>query len=289
MSESLQRLARAARGFARRGRRTRHVVIASAVIGVLAAPVALAADRNPVDGGARNPGANASSGYSNETQIIGEIAQNQGGFAAGTGGYVTRQSNKSDTGGGAIYGCRAKAGTESCVAANNLSNGDAFRFQANPAAATIGQLRFGLDINKPVAKPPFVTNATGLVKNLNAEMLDGAKKDDFVAKGSLLFAQVAKDGAIPNSRGLVANATAPFHDVGDHNQGATLAFTGDISKCAVTATPSEVPANVTQGGAGDPEHVPSVVAKISDDKTHVELTEVNAEDTPYGVHVQVVC
>jgi hypothetical protein len=281
MFDSLQGFARAARSWARRGRRTRQVVIASAVIGVLAAPVALAADRNPVDGGARNPTANASSGFTKETQIIGEIAQNQGGFAAGTGGYVTRQSNKSDTGGGAIYGCRAKAGTESCVAANNLNNGDAFRFQSTAAAATIGQLRFGLDINKAVAKPPFVTNGTGLVKNLNAEMLDGAKKDDFVAKGSLLFAQVAADGTIPANRGVPANGKATV-TAPSGNQVLSVPFGGDISKCAVTATPSEVPSNA----ASNP---PTVVAAGTADKTHVDVTELNAAAVPYGVHVQVVC
>jgi hypothetical protein len=282
MSDSLQRLYRAPRAWTRR---TRTVAFASAAIAVLAAPVALAADHNPVDGGSRNPSNNASDGYTSETQIIGEIAQNQGGFAAGTGGFVTRQSNKSDTGGGAIYGCRAKAGAEACVAANNLNNGDAFRFQATAAAASIGQLRFGLDINKVVAKPPFVTNGTGLVKNLNAEMLDGAKKDDFVAKGSLLFAQVAANGTIPANRGVPDGSTAPFAAAGD-NQVATVPFSGDISKCAVTATPSEVPANV---GAANPGYEPAVVATITADKAKVQLTEINADATPYGVHVQVVC
>jgi len=281
MSDSHQRLRRAARGWAHRGRRTRQVMIASAVIGVLAAPVALAADRNPVDGGSRNPSANASSGYADETQIIGEIAQNQGGFAAGTGGYVTRQSNKSDTGGGAIYGCRAKAGTESCVAANNLNNGDAFRFQATAAAGTIGQLRFGLDLSKAVAKPPFVTNGTGLVKNLNAEMLDGAKKDDFVAKGSLLFAQVAADGTIPANRGVPANGKATL-TAASGNQVVSIPFSGDISKCAVTATPAEVPSNA----ATNP---PTVAVAVNADKTHVDVTELAATAVPYGVHVQVVC
>jgi len=267
MLHSLQRLSR--------------VVIASAAIGLLVAPAASAADRNPVDGGSRNPGANASSGYSSETQIIGEIAQNQGGFAAGTGGYVTRQSNKSDSGGGAIYGCRAKAGTESCIAANNLNNGDAFRFQATGAAGAIGRLLFGLDIAKTVDKPPFLTNGTGLVKNLNAEMLDGAKRDDFVAKGSLLFAQVAADGTIPANRGVPANSRATVTATGG-NQVVSIPFGGDISKCAVTATPSEVPSNA----ASNP---PTVIAAVNADKTHADVTELNAGTVPYALHVQVVC
>ena len=90
-----------------------------------------------------------------------------------------------------IYGCRAKAGTEACVAANNLNNGDAFRFQVSESAGTIGQLRFGLDVNKLVDKPPFATNGTGLVKNLNADRLDNNSAEDFVEKGSLLFANVS--------------------------------------------------------------------------------------------------
>ncbi len=262
--------------------RTRHVMLASVVIGALAAPTALAADSRAVDGGSRNPSNNASTGYSSETQIIGNIAENQGGHASGTGGYVTRQSNKSDSGGGAIYGCRAKAGTESCVAGNNLNNGDAFRFQATESAATIGQLRFGLDINKPIAKPPFVTNATGLVKNLNADRLDGASKDDFVAKGGLLFAQVAADGQIAGNRG-VASGTHADVAANSGNQVMTIPFGSDISKCAVTATPMEVPSNASA------TYSPSVVAAPSTDKTKAVVTELRADTVPYAVNVQVVC
>jgi hypothetical protein len=261
--------------------RTRHVVLASAIIGTLAAPVAFAADSRSVDGGDRNPSNNASQGFTSETQIIGNIGQNQGGHASGTGGYTTRQSNKSDSGGGAIYGCRAKAGTESCVAANNLANGDAFRFQATEAAADVGQFRFGLDLNKTVAKPPFVTNGTGLVKNLNADRLDGASKDDFVAKGTLLFAQVAADGTVGASRGVQPNASARFTADGT-NQVASLPFAADIGKCAVTASPASVPSN-----AGT--NPPALVASIDSDKKTVHLTEVGAGTEAYAAHVQVVC
>jgi hypothetical protein len=111
------------------------------------------------------------------------VAQNQGGVAANTGG-------------GALYGCQARGGTEACVAANNLGNGDAFRFQASPNALTVGQIRFGLNIAQPVDKPPFTTNGTGLVKNLNADRVDGKSDDDFLPAGSMLFATVAADGTI---------------------------------------------------------------------------------------------
>jgi hypothetical protein len=180
--------------------------VASLVLGLLAAPIAVAAGTGgPIAGASRNPSDSTSQGYTRETQIIGNIAQNQGGVAARTGGFTTRQSNKSDSGGGAIYGCRAKPGTEACVAANNLNNGDAFRFQSTEQAAAVGQIRFGLDINKPVDKPPFATNGTGLVRNLNADRLDGRQASDFVSTGSLLFAVVGADGAIAANRGVPAN------------------------------------------------------------------------------------
>src|SRR5262245_6885571 len=113
--------------------RITRVLIAVLAAGAIVAPAAVAA---AVNGGNRNP---SGSDYTRETEFVGNIAMNQGGRAAQTGGFTTRQSNKSDSGGGAIYGCRAKPGTESCVAANNLNSGDAFRFQGTTAAATIGQ------------------------------------------------------------------------------------------------------------------------------------------------------
>src|SRR5690349_7243348 len=196
MSRATRSLVRRLRRAATEDRRGRHVLIAACFFALLMAPAAVSATGDVLRGGERNPNGHTSQELSRETQIIGEIAQKQGGVAPETGGFTTRQSNKSDSGGGAIYGCRAKAGTESCVAANNLADGDAFRFQATPSAGTVGRLRFGSDLSKPVDKPPFATNGTGVVKNLNADRVDGHSADEFVGTGSLLFAQVAADGAI---------------------------------------------------------------------------------------------
>jgi hypothetical protein len=265
-----------------RTQRLRNALLISGATALLAAPAALA---KPVDGGKRNPSNNASTGYTSETQIIGNVAQNAGGHAAGTGGYVTRQSNKTDSGGGAIYGCRAKAGTESCVAANNLNNGDAFRFQSTAAAATIGQLRFGLDINKVVAKPPFVTNGTGLVKNLNADHLDGKSAEDFaektslgdyVAKGSLLFAAVAADGKIGANRGVPANGAAAV-DTPGADASFSVPFSGDLSKCVATATPT----------GGTPTD--RIVVGAPATNGTVTVTEQGAAATPYGFTMQITC
>jgi hypothetical protein len=255
-------------------RSLRTALLASTACGLIAAPGALAA---PIDGGERNPSNNASAGYGEETQIIGQINQNAGGHAAGTGGYVTRQSNKSDTGGGAIYGCRARAGTESCVAANNLANGDAFRFQATEAAATIGQLRFGLDINKTVDKAPFVTNGTGVVKNLNADRIDGKSAEDFAPLSGLLFAAVGADGKIAANRGVPANTNATIA-VDGTNQVFTIPFSGDVSGCVATANPT---AATTQ------TDMPLIVTTAAN-PSRVVVTQQDA-DAPFGFGLQVIC
>jgi hypothetical protein len=256
--------------------RTRHVLLAATVIGLLGAPLAIGATDSAIGGGGRNPSANTSSGYQKETEIIGNIAQNQGGVAAHTGGYTTRQSNKSDSGGGAIYGCRAKAGTESCVAANNLNNGDAFRFQATPSAATVGQIRFGVNPAQPVDKPPFATNGTGLVRNLNADRVDGKSANDFLSAGSMLFAVVGADGAIGANRGVPAGAKAAVATNGA-DRVFTVPFRADVSTCAATASPTAAPA----GGA------PLVVGIGSDNKS-VVVTEPGAASA-VGFHLQVTC
>jgi hypothetical protein len=255
--------------------RTGHVLLAAVVIGVLAAPVALGQSAaSALIGGKRNPSNNTSTGFTNETQIVGNIAQNQGGVAAHTGGYTTRQSNKSDSGGGAIYGCRAKAGTESCVAANNLNNGDAFRFQSTPSAATVGQIRFGNNPAVPVAKPPFTTNGTGLVKNLNADRVDGKSAEDFLPAGSVLFATVAADGAIGAGRGVPANAKATVAaDAPD--EVVTVPFAADVRKCAATASP-------TAKIAGP------LVVGIGGDGKSIVVREPNVT-TAVGFHLQVTC
>ena len=240
----------------------------------MAAPAASAA---PIDGGERNPSNNPSPGYGQETPNIGQVNHNAGGHAAGTGGYVTRQSNKSDTGGGAIYGCRARPGSESCVAANNLANGDAFRLQATEAAATIGQLRFGLDINKTVDKPPFVTNGTGVVKNLNADRVDGKSAEDFAQLSGLLFAAVGADGKIAANRGVPANTSAAVAADGP-NQVFVIPFSGDVSGCVATANPT---------AAGPDTDVPLVVTTAGN-PSRVVVTQQDAS-APYGFALQVMC
>jgi hypothetical protein len=264
---------RRALGAVRGASRTTQVLLAAIVIGLLAAPIATGATSSALGGGGRNPSNNTSTGYQRETEIVGDIAQNQGGVAAHTGGFTTRQSNKSATGGGAIYGCRARGGTEACVAANNLSNGDAFRFQASPNALTVGQIRFGASAATPVDKPPFVTNGTGLVKNLNADAVDGKSAGDLVDKSEVLFAVVGADGAIGANRGVPSGRSASVAATGG-NEVISVPFGRDVSACAATASPTSVDA-------------PTLAVSPGASKSTIDVSEKGA--TAFGFHLQVTC
>jgi hypothetical protein len=150
--------------------RTRHVLLATVVLAVMISPFAVAATGSVLRENGRNPTATS------ETQIVGRIA----GTDNNTGGYTTRQSNLSDTGGGAFYGCRAAVkaqngpAVEPCMRANNLSTGLAFEFNTTHGT-TAGSITVGGggDANKP-----FTTNATGVATGLNADRVDSKSADD---------------------------------------------------------------------------------------------------------------
>lgn len=155
--------------------RLRSVVVAAGIIGVVAAPVGVAATGDTLKEGVRNGTA------TKETQIISSAKSS----TAKTGGYATRQSNLSSTGGGAVYGCRTGTGGSAanppqnpCVRANNLEQGYAFEFNATkgPVVGLISASGNGGDAVKP-----FITNATGVATGLNADRVDGANASDLVA------------------------------------------------------------------------------------------------------------
>lgn len=140
--------------------RTRHVVLATGILVLGIAPFGIAATGDALREGVRNGTA------TKETEIISNNAT----------GYSTRQSNKSTTGGGAIYGCRSTAGGSAatppkhpCIRANNLSTGFAFEFNAT-GAESAGSITVGAGGD---AKKPFTTNATGVATGLNADRVDG--------------------------------------------------------------------------------------------------------------------
>jgi hypothetical protein len=187
------------------------IVVAAVLVALLVTPFALAAGENrPLRGGARNPSPNASLSFTRETQII-----------ANNSTYGTRQSNKSNRGGGAIYGCRAQKGTNACLRASNLANGRAFSFATN-SGTEVGR------IDGPATAAPFTTSATGVATGLNADKVDGQDAAAIAASANR-FATVSDAGALGNQRGATsATRTA----AGTYN----VVFSDDISKCALGAT-----------------------------------------------------
>jgi hypothetical protein len=191
------------------------IVVAACGAALLITPFAVAAgEGRPVAGGKRNPSSSKSLAFTRETEII-----------ANTSTYGTRQSNKSNNGGGAIYGCRAATGTRSCLRASNLSSGRAFSFATN-SGTEVGRIESG---NTNAA--PFTTNATGVATGLNADKVDGKSASDIVsdAQAQNKFAAVSATGVLGNNRGATsASRTA----AGTYR----VVFATDVSKCALQAT-----------------------------------------------------
>ena len=162
----------------RRGPRTRSVLLATGVLVLGLAPFGVAATGDALREGQRNGTANR------ETEIISRTNETGG----AKGGYATRQSNLSASGGGAIYGCRAGTGsnTNPCLRANNLEGGLAFEFNA-----TKGNLGGTFTVgNGGDTKKPFTTNATGVATGLNADEVDGQSANEI---GDAATAKAAAD------------------------------------------------------------------------------------------------
>jgi hypothetical protein len=197
------------------GRRQGPWILASALlVALLVAPFAGAfGEGKSVRGGARNPSSNATLAYTRETQIIANVST-----------CGTRQSNKSNNGGGAIYGCRSgeggtPKGNRPCVRASNLTNGRAFEFSSN------GGSEVGAITSDNANAAPFTTNAVGVATGLNADKVDGKDAADLQAQ----FASVSATGALSPARGATAAAR---EGLGQY----LVTFGGDISKCAYSAT-----------------------------------------------------
>jgi hypothetical protein len=194
-------------------------ILASALlVALLVAPFAGAfGEGNSVRGGARNPSPDARRAYTKETQIIANVNT-----------YGTRQSNKSNNGGGAVYGCRSATGgtpkgNEPCLRASNLTNGRAFEFNAN------GGTEVGA-ITGPATAAPFTTTAKGVATGLNADQVDGKSADEITAAALARFATVTgATGALGDQRGATASARSA---TGIYS----VDFNADVSKCARTAT-----------------------------------------------------
>jgi len=146
-------------------------------LAVLVAPFAVAAgEGDPLEGGVRNPSNNQQQALQRETEVI-----------ANTSTYGTRQSNKSNNGGGAIYGCRSGEGgsprnNEPCIRANNLENGLAFEFESDgKVVGRIDAEGAGGDDTRPLT-----TNATGVATGLNADRVDGREAGQLFTRWALV-------------------------------------------------------------------------------------------------------
>lgn len=173
------------------------MIVAMAALVVAATGTAFAAgEGSPLLGGERNPGKDPRRALTKETGII-----------ANTSGYGTRQSNKSSSGGGAIYGCRSGAGgtaakNEPCIRANNLSNGLAFEF-----ATTSGDVAGRIDAKDANSKP-FTTNATGVATGLNADRVDGQDAEQIVTSARAGYNPVSVLGFVSASAENADEASA---------------------------------------------------------------------------------
>ena len=209
-----------------RAPRTRSVIAATGVLVICIAPFAAAKTGGPLREGLRN-GTTTS-----ETEVISNIAST----LSTTGGYSTRQSNLSNSGGGAIYGCRSAAGGSAakprpqnpCVRANNLSTGYAFEFNASKGAIG-GLISVG---GGGDTRRPFVTNATGVALGLNADRLDGLDASAIIAAARVKAgldadtvdgkdsAELGTRWALINESGQIERQTGGFSIVNCYNANA---------------------------------------------------------------------
>ena len=230
-----------------------------------------AGEGEPLEGGTRNPSINPAIEYNRETEIIADNST-----------YGTRQSNKSNSGGGAIYGCRSLPGgtpanNEPCIRSNNLNTGLAFEMKTD---GTLG----GTIVTKPGdTSRPFTTNATGVATGLNADRIDGKHAADIVkdtvAATRLLtpFALVGSDGGAVDVRGVEASGVSRS-GAGNYD----VRFTGDLSKCALSATVTgAAPAFITA--------TPVVAADKKTTTVDVRTFEPDGDGADRGFHVHAVC
>jgi hypothetical protein len=235
----------------------RHAVVCTLILALGVPAVAVAAgEGRSLLLGKRNPTRGT---LGSETEVI-----------ASNGTYGTRQSNKRDgDGGGAIYGCRANPGAEPCVRASNLKGGRAFEF------ATVGREAGQIQVGD-ASGPPFTTNATGHVANLNADKLDGKDSTELVGAGELLWASVQQNGILAAGRN--ATTSAKTSEAGNTY---TVTFNRDVSKCSFTA--NALGGASTTGGFGVQPGPEANQARVD------QPDNAGAADEGRPFHVQVIC
>jgi hypothetical protein len=237
MSQDADRPRRSRLFRAGRSPRTRSVVVATGLLVVVLAPAGVAATGSVLKEGVRNGTA------TRETQIISKAPATTG----LTGGYATRQSNLSDSGGGAVYGCRSTSGGSTatpprnpCIRSNNLATGFAFEFNATNGT-TVGTINAGSGGD---TKRPFTTNATGVATGLNADRVDGQNATDIAktatdaaAADATTKANAAKERwALVDPSGTIIRQTGGFKTVNCYQDNANCYIDAgeDVTNNAIT-------------------------------------------------------
>jgi hypothetical protein len=188
----------------------KYLVISSLILALLAAPIALAANGDPMTAGGRTT-------FTKITRVLGDSTT-----------YATQQSNLHDGDGGAArYGCRSSAANEYCLLSKNTGGGGSFRFQS------LNSLLGGrIEVNPPSGKTasdakPFTTNATGVATGLNADQVDGMSADDIVKAAKAgptpfdAYALLTADGKTNKDR---TNGVADTNVI--HTTAGVYCFTG---------------------------------------------------------------
>src|SRR4051794_28575392 len=105
----------------------KYLVISSLILALLVAPLALAANGDPMIAGGRTT-------FTKITRVLGDSST-----------YATQQSNlRAGDGGAARYGCRSSAANEYCLLSKNTGGGGSFRFTSGNSP-----LRGVLDVDPP--------------------------------------------------------------------------------------------------------------------------------------------
>src|SRR3954454_3689394 len=168
----------------------KYLVMSSLILALLVAPLAMAANGDPMKAGGRTT-------FTKITRVLGDSSS-----------YATQQSNlRQGDGGAARYGCRSSAGNEFCLLSKNTGGGGSFRFQSLNSLLG-GSIELPPPNGKTAADAkPFTTNAHGVATGLNADQVDGMSADDIVKAAKTTgpepfsaYAHVGADGKTDKDR-----------------------------------------------------------------------------------------
>jgi hypothetical protein len=216
----------------------KYLVISSLILALLVAPLALAANGDPMTAGGRTT-------FTKITRVLGDSTT-----------YATQQSNlHNGDGGAARYGCRSSAANEYCLLSKNTGGGGSFRF-------TSGNSLLGgvIDVDPPQGKTPrdakpFTTNATGVATGLNADEVDGMSAHHLVTAATgaeAPYALLSADGKTHGSRPQGVKDTNVVHTTAGVYCFTGLAAQPQTANVTLDGTNGETSIDTTTNNPGAP-------------------------------------